>query len=165
MEIIKLSAVTSNIPVPAEGQRDPYEPPIKYGLERIAHTVMAVNIPDPSNIVVSEGTTPQNSLGATASLVLGSYAYNTSPVSWLNTGTNKLRFRLKVSIYGLFSGTIDDFLGLYNCIVINNSISATPYGGFIVLTIGKENADLILTESNFNNGKFIANINRKSEEF
>lgn len=166
MEIIRIPLSQSAIPIPPEGLRDIDEPPIKYGLENILHSIAACFIPDPENIVVTEGTTPANSLGATATLNI--VALNTVyPVSWLNTGTNKLKFRVKATLSVSFAGNLDTFLSTFNCIVINTNIAATPYGGFLVLTIGKEgsNADLILTKNNFIAGKFVATINRVSEEF
>lgn len=166
MEIIRIPIAQSNVPVPVAGQRDSNEPPIKYGLENITHAVAACYIPDPANIVVTEGTTPANSLGATATFALNAFA-NVYPVSWLNTGTNKLKFRVKATFTGTFIGNLDAFLSLYNCIVINTNIASTPYGGFLVLTVGPvgSGADLILTKRNFARSKFVATINRMSEEF
>lgn len=165
MEIIRIPLYTSNIPIPEAGKRPADEPPVKYGLENILHMVAAANIPDPQNIVVSEGSTLA-AIGATAQLNLTTFN-NCYPVSWLNTGTNKLKFRVKALLTGSFIGTIDSFLSLYNCIVINTNISSTPYGGFLVLTIGKagSGADLILSDLNFLNGKFYASVNRVSGEF
>ncbi|AXG66485.1 hypothetical protein HOU08_gp084 [Dickeya phage vB_DsoM_JA29] len=165
MEIIRLPIYTSNVPIPAEGKRPSDEPPVKYGLENIVHTVAAANIPDPQNIVVSEGTT-LTAIGATAQFNLTTFN-NCYPISWLNTGTNKLKFRVKALLSASFIGTVDSFLSLYNCIVINTNIGSTPYGGFLVLTIGKEGsgADLILSDANFLNGKFYASVNRVSGEF
>lgn len=165
MQIIRIPLYTSNVAVPAEGQRDPNEPPVKYGLENIVNSVAFVKLPDPANIVVTEGTTPA-AIGATATLAINTIA-NTYPITWLNTRSNKLKFRVRTTLQCPFLQDLDTLLATYNAIVINTNISATPYGGFLVLTIGKagSGADLILSESNLRGGKFYANINRVSGEF
>lgn len=166
MEIIRILANQSNVPVPDAGKRDPNEPPIKYGLENILHTAALCKVPDPANIVLTEGTSLA-AIGVTASLTLLT-VNNVMPISWLNTGTNKLKFRVRAQLKGVFNaGTLDNLLALYNCIVINTAINNTPYGGFLVLSIGAKGsgADLILSESNIRNGNFIATVNRVSGEF
>lgn len=165
MEIIRIPLYTSNVPVPAEGQRDPNEPPVKYGLENILNACAFAKIPDPNNIVVTEGTALA-AIGATASLAMTVIA-NTYPITWMNTRSNKLKFRVKTTFQCPYAQTLDNLLATYNCIVLNTNIAATPYGGFLVLTIGKEGsgADLILSEANLRGSKFYATINRVSEEF
>lgn len=165
MEIIRIPLYTSNIAVPAAGQRDPNEPPVKYGLENILNSTAFVKLPDPANIVVTEGTALA-AIGATASLAISTIA-NTYPITWLNTRSNKLKFRVRTTLQCPYAMGLDNLLSLYNAIVISTNIASTPYGGFLVLTIGKEGsgADLILSEANFRGGKFYANINRVSKEF
>lgn len=164
MEIIRIPLYSSNIPVPDEGKRaDPNEPPLQYGLENMRGTYALAYIADPENIQVKEGTA-MTAIGVSRSLNIAAVS-PVCPIFWLNTGSNKLKFRLKATFTVAYAGTLDDLLSLYNCIVVNTSISATPYGGFLVLTIGRENADLILSEANIVNGKFIATVNRVSEEF
>lgn len=165
MEIIRIPLYESNVPVPVAGQRDPNEPPIKYGIENMAASYAFAKLPDLNNIVVGSGT-DLTAIGATASLVLTLYS-GSSPTFWLNTTTNKYKFRLRATLFVAWAGTLDTLLAAYNCIVINTNIAATPYGGFLVLSIGKEGsgADLILRSRNIVNGKFLASINRASEEF
>lgn len=165
MQIIRIPLYTSNVPVPVEGQRDPNEPPVKYGLENIVNSTAFIKVPDPNNIVVTEGTTPA-AIGATATLAIATIA-NTYPITWMNTRSNKLKFRVRTTLQCAWLQDLDTLLATYNAIIINTNIAATPYGGFLVLTIGKagSGADLILSESNIRGGKFYANINRVSGEF
>lgn len=166
MEIIRIPLYPSNVPIPDIGKRDPDEPPIKYGLENMLTTYALAKVPDPENIVVTEGTALA-AIGVTASLTLLSNT-NWFPLTWLNTGTNKLKFRVKGTLQVAYANTIETLLSTYNVLVLNAAgISSTPYGGFLVLTIGAvgSGADLILTDQNIRNGKFIATFNRVSKEF
>lgn len=164
MEIISFPLVQNGITIPDEGKRDASDPPLKYGLDNMQFTVCLAKVPDPSNIVVAAGSN-LTAIGATASLDLTSMS--ASPVRWINAPGNRLKFKLCATLRGTFAGTIADLLSQYNVIVFNKDISSTPYGGFLVLTIGAagSGADLILTAANIKNGRFVASVVRDSKEF
>lgn len=165
MEIISFPLVANGITIPSSGVRPATDPPLKYGLSNMQKTVCFAKVPDPANIVVADGTTIQTAIGATA--VLDMTTLNVNPVRWIHGATNKYKFRLMATVSGTFAGTVVDFLAAYNVLVFNKDISSTPYGGFLILTIGAagSGADLILTAANFRNGKFIATVCRDSKEF
>ncbi|MEG0374881.1 MAG: hypothetical protein RR672_04540 [Raoultibacter sp.] len=165
MEIVSFPLVANGITIPAGGQRPPSDPPLKYGLSNMQRTICFAKVPDPSNIVVADGTTVQTAIGATA--VLDLTASQINPVRWIHGNDNKYKFRLNATLQGTYAGTISDLLAAYNVIVFNKDISSTPYGGFLILTIGApgSGADLILTASNLRNGKFLATVCRDSKEF
>lgn len=164
MEIISFPLVQNGITIPDEGKRDATDPPLKYGLDNMQLTVCLAKVPDPANIAVSAGT-ELAAIGATASLDLVSNT--SSPVRWIHASGNKLKFKLMATLRGTWAGSISDLLAAYNVIVFNKSISSTPYGGFLVLTIGAagSGADLILTAANLKNGRFLASVVRDSKEF
>lgn len=164
MEIISFPLVQNGITIPDEGKRDASDPPLKYGLDNMQLTVCLAKVPDPANIVVAAGT-DLAAIGATASLDLTSNS--ASPVRWIHAAGNKLKFKLMATLRGTYAGSITDLLAAYNVIVFNKSIASTPYGGFLVLTIGAagSGADLILTAANLKNGRFLASVVRDSKEF
>lgn len=165
MEIVSFPLVANGIVIPDTGKRPATDPPLKYGLSNMQKTVCFAKVPDPANIVVADGTTVQTAIGATAVLDLTSVGSN--PVRWIHGQDNKYKFRLMATLQGTFAGTITELLAAYNVIVFNKDISSTPYGGFLILTIGAagSGADLILTSANLRNGKFFATVCRNSLEF
>jgi len=164
MEIISFPLVQNGITIPDEGKRDATDPPLKYGLDNMQFSVCLAKVPDPANIVVAAGSN-LTAIGATASLDLTTLT--SSPVRWIHAAGNKLKFKLMATLTGTFNGTISDLLAQYNVVVFNKDISSTPYGGFLVLTIGAagSGADLILTSANLKNGRFLASVVRDSKEF
>lgn len=165
MEIVSFPLVANGITIPEAGKRPATDPPLKYGLSNMQKTICLAKVPDPANIVVADGTTVQSAIGATAVLDLTSVSVN--PVRWIHGSGNKYKFRLNATLQGTFSGTLTELLAAYNVIVFNKDISSTPYGGFLILTIGGagSGADLILTSANLRNGKFIATVVKDSKEF
>lgn len=165
MEIISFPLVANGITIPDAGKRPATDPPLKYGLSNMQKTICFAKVPDAANIVVTDGTTVQTAIGATAVLDLTSVTNN--PVRWIHGQDNKYKFKLTATLQGTFAGTITDLLSQYNVIVFNKSIASTPYGGFLILTIGAagSGADLILTAANLRNGKFLATVCRDSKEF
>lgn len=165
MEIVSFPLVANGITIPEAGKRPATDPPLKYGLSNMQKTICLAKVPDPANIVVADGTTVQTAIGATAVLDLTSVSVN--PVRWVHGSGNKYKFRLNATLQGTFSGTLTELLAAYNVIVFNKDISSTPYGGFLILTIGGagSGADLILTSANLRNGKFIATVVKDSKEF
>lgn len=165
MEIVSFPLVANGITIPEAGKRPATDPPLKYGLSNMQKTICLAKVPDPANIVVADGTTVQTAIGATAVLDLTSVSVN--PVRWIHGSGNKYKFRLNATLQGTFNGTLTELLAAYNVIVFNKDISSTPYGGFLILTIGGagSGADLILTAANLRNGKFIATVVKDSKEF
>ncbi|EBY9527533.1 hypothetical protein D5P86_00945 [Salmonella enterica subsp. enterica serovar Infantis] len=165
MEIVSFPLVANGITIPEAGKRPATDPPLKYGLSNMQKTICLAKVPDPANIVVADGTTVQTAIGATAVLDLTSVSVN--PVRWIHGSGNKYKFRLNATLQGTFSGTLTELLAAYNVIVFNKDISSTPYGGFLILTIGGAGSgdDLILTSANLRNGKFIATVVKDSKEF
>lgn len=165
MEIVSFPLVANGITIPEAGKRPATDPPLKYGLSNMQKTICLAKVPDPANIVVADGTTVQAAIGATAVLDLTSVSVN--PVRWIHGSGNKYKFRLNATLQGTFNGTLTELLAAYNVIVFNKDISSTPYGGFLILTIGGagSGADLILTSANLRNGKFFATVVKDSKEF
>lgn len=165
MEIVSFPLVANGIVIPDAGKRPASDPPLKYGLSNMQKTICLAKVPDPANIVVADGTTVQAAIGATAVLDLTSVTVN--PVRWIHGQDNKYKFRLSATLQGTFAGSISELLSKYNVIVFNKDISSTPYGGFLILTIGAagSGADLILSASNLRNGKFLATVVKDSKEF
>jgi len=165
MEIVSIPLVANGITIPEAGKRPASDPPLKYGLSTMQRTICFAKVPDPANITVADGMTVQTALGATAVLDLTSITAN--PVRWIKASDNKYKFRLLATLQGTFAGTITDLLATYNVIIFNKDISASIHGGFLILTIGQagSGADLILSNSNLVNGKFLATVCRDSKEF
>ncbi|QZE60001.1 hypothetical protein pEaSNUABM35_00084 [Erwinia phage pEa_SNUABM_35] len=165
MEIVSFPLVVNGITIPDAGKRPASDPPLKYGLSNMQKTICLAHVPDPANIVVADGTTVQTAIGATAVLDLTSA--NANPVRWIHGQDNKYKFRLSATLQGTFAGDLATLLSTYNVIVFNKDIASTPYGGFLILTIGAagSGADLILTSANLRNGKFLATVVKDSKEF
>lgn len=164
MEIISFPAASNGITIPDAGKRPLTDPPIEFGLNNMQLTVCFAKVPDPANIVIGTGTDVA-AIGATASLDMNSQ--NVSPIKWENAPLNKLKFRLTALVTGPCALDLPTLLSTYNVLVFNKSIASTPYGGFLVLTIGdaSSSADLKLTARCLQNGQFTALINKLSKEF
>lgn len=164
MNILTLNPVNTGIVIPEEGKRPASEAPLEYGLNQMAKTVCFAKVPDPNNIIVGTGTEIA-ALGATASLDLT--PLYSIPIRWENAPGNKLKFRIQATLTCAYAQDLATLLATYNVIIFNKSIAATPYGGFLVLTIGDtaSSADLKLSPACLKNGQFTAIVNKLSKEF
>ncbi len=167
METIKLGstdAVSTDLPIPPEGQRPDGEVPLKIGFDNMSLKVQLAKLPDPANIEIGAGS-GLAAIGATNIVKLDDLKEN--PISWLNTGSNKYKFKLCATLTGLINKNLETVLQDHNCIIFNDDMTAVQYGGFLVLTIGAagSGADVILNGTHVVENYFRATVIRTSEEF